>query len=230
MIITIDGPAGSGKSTVAEELAHKLQAAFLDTGAMYRAVTLAALRQNLSLDNQDALTKMVAQGPCQIDFARRDKQNIVQINGQDVTSAIRDRQVTDQSHKIAALPRIRDLLVQRQRQIAQKATTDTSYNCTLVTEGRDQGTVVFPDAQFKFFLDASAQCRAQRRWLQLPPPNRPHLEQVLKDQQQRDRRDASRKVAPLKPATDAMVIDTTEMTLEQVVNKLYQIVTSRKEA
>lgn len=227
MIITIDGPAGSGKSTIAVKLAQKLKAAYLDTGSMYRAVTLAALEKEVSLDDPEHLIRMVAGNSCEIQFARQDNADVVCLNGKDVTQAIRDPQVTAQAHKLASVPEIRDILVAQQRQIAEKVTQDAQYNYSLVTEGRDQGTVVFPDARFKFYLDATSQCRAMRRWKQLSRDNIT-LEEVLKAQQQRDKRDTSRKVSPLKPAPGAIVIDTTDLTIAQTTDKLYDIIKENK--
>ena len=220
MVITIDGPAGSGKSTVAAGLADKLDAAYLDTGAMYRAVTLAALESESQLDNAAGLTELAAQ--CKIAFTRQHSRNCVWLNGRDVTEAIRSGQVTACSHKLADVPAVRELLVRQQRRIAKELPA-------LVTEGRDQGTVVFPDAKFKFYLDATPECRAKRRRRQIlstnsEKQNQPGYEEILKAQKQRDQRDVARKVGALKKADNAIVIDTTEMTIDQVVNTLYEIV------
>ncbi len=225
MIITLDGPAGSGKSTVARQLAQKLQITYLDTGAMYRAITWAALNSNWPLENTDQLAMHAKE--CTIDFFRRDSlsdpatdQNGIKLNEQDITDYIRTPEVTDASHHIAGNVAIREFLVQQQRAIAQKTGS-------LVTEGRDQGTVVFPKAQYKFYLDATAECRAKRRWLQMPEGQMSY-EDILASQIQRDQRDTAREVGGLKTAQDATTIDTTEMTLEQVVDKLYDIVTQMK--
>ncbi len=212
MIITIDGPAGSGKSTAAALLAQRLGIAYLDTGAMYRAVTLAVLKSGIRWDDSPALEKLAAQ--TQIDLVYQNAVTRVYLDGLDVTEEIRKPQVTDHAHYIAGSPAIRDILVRRQREIAQKTGS-------LVTEGRDQGTVAFPGADFKFYLDASPGCRAQRRCLELSQKGLfVELDQILTAQQQRDARDQQRSVGPLVPAADAMVIDTTDLTIEQVVDIL----------
>jgi cytidylate kinase len=229
VIITIDGPAGAGKSTVAARLAEKLQIAYLDTGAMYRAVTLAALEKAIPLDDQAALTEMVRQ--CQVELTWQFGQTRVRLDGREVTEAIREPKVTDQAHKLARLPGVRQQLVARQQRIAEQVGS-------LVTEGRDQGTVVFPEAKYKFYLDATPQCRARRRWEQLQqqkqrqtqgargedPSRREEddisYEQILAAQQLRDRRDATRQAGPLKAPADAIVIDTTGMSVDQVVESM----------
>ena len=158
MIITIDGPAGSCKSTVAAALAKRLGIAYLDTGAMYRAVTLAALQKQVSLDDPEMLETVIRDS--RIEVAQRDASDRVWLNGCDVTEEIRSHEVTENTHKIAGQARLRKLLVVQQRHIAEQAGA-------LVAEGRDQGTVVFPDARIKFYLDADPACRARRRWEQL---------------------------------------------------------------
>lgn len=216
LIITIDGPAGSGKSIVAEQLAQKLGIAYLDTGAMYRAVTWAVLERKVPLTDVEALTEVVRKS--HLEYIRRGRQNTIFLDGQDVADAIRSPQVTNQAHILAAIPAVRELLVRRQQAIARQVGS-------LVTEGRDQGTVVFPQAGFKFYLDATAQCRAERRQKQLRQQGvQMSLEKVLFDQTQRDQRDSSRQVGPLKTAGDAIVVDTTDMSVEQVVEKLYRYI------
>ncbi|MBN1764309.1 MAG: (d)CMP kinase [Sedimentisphaerales bacterium] len=216
VIITIDGPAGSGKSTVAAELADKLGIAYLDTGAMYRAVTLAALERNIAMNVKSALIEMVQS--CRIKMVYEEGVNRIWVDGWEATGAIRSPDVTDVAHKLASIAEIREILVDRQRQIGQEAGS-------LVSEGRDQGTVVFPEADFKFYLDAGAECRAQRRFNQLQEQG-VHIryKDILESQQERDQRDTTRVVGPLKKAEDAIVIDTTDMTLEEVVDKLYSMV------
>jgi len=233
VIITIDGPAGAGKSTVAAKVAEKLRIAYLDTGAMYRAVTLAALEQAIPLDDQAALTEMVRQ--CQVELTWQCGQTRVLLDGREVTEAIREPKVTDQAHKLAKLPGVRQQLVARQQRIAGQVGS-------LVTEGRDQGTVVFPEAKFKFYLDATPQCRARRRLEQLQQQkqqtqgargeapgcreeNDISYEQILAAQQLRDRRDATRQAGPLKAPADAIVIDTTGMSVDQVVESLIHKIT-----
>jgi len=222
MIITIDGPAGSGKSTVAALLAKRLGLNYLDTGAMYRAVTWAALEQNVNLDDVQALIDLTRRYHIEASFGEIPNQ--IRINGRDVTDAIRTPKVTEQAHKIARIPDIRRIMVQRQREIAARSPG-------VIAEGRDQGTVVFTEADCKFYLDATAECRAQRRWRQLkdtPVGKDLSYADILAAQQERDHRDKNRSVSPLKIPPDARVIDTTNMTIDQVVQTLYQHVTEGK--
>jgi len=214
MIITIDGPAGSGKSTVAAALAKRLGIAYLDTGAMYRAGTLAALQKNVSLDDPKMLEKVLRNS--RIELAKNDAPHRVWLNGRDVTEGIRSNEITENAHKIATQARLRKLLVEQQRHIVKQAGS-------LVTEGRDQGTVAFPDAQIKFYLDAKPACRARRRWEQMKQSGSDiSYQEVLANQQQRDQRDRTRQNSPLQIPENAIVIDTTDMTIEQVVETLYQ--------
>ncbi len=219
MIVTIDGPAGSGKSTAAALLAEKLNIAYLDTGAMYRALTLAALEAGIDMDDEPALLELA--GGCDISFKRNGQENAVLLNGNEllpdgrrITDEIRSSEVTEFSHKLASQASIRRLLVERQQLIAQQVGS-------LVTEGRDQGTAVFPQARCKFYLDGSSECRARRRYEQMIDLGREaNYERILADQKLRDRRDMERQVGPLKPAVDAEVIDTTEMDIDEVVECL----------
>lgn len=214
MIVTIDGPAGAGKSSVAERLAQRLGFCFLDTGAMYRAVAWAAARQGVDWEDQQAVADVAARMRLAFDAER------VLVDGGDVTLSIRDQEVTDNTRHVAANPLVRQRLVALQRRLAQ--------GLDVVTEGRDQGTVAFPEAQCKFFLTASARERARRRWEQLRARGEPvSLEDILAQQNQRDARDASRTCGPLTPAADAVIIDTSGLTLERVVDMLEQQVRHR---
>lgn len=218
LIITIDGPAGSGKSTIAKRLAQRLKVAYLDTGAMYRAVTLAALRANADFEDAEGLAAIAHH--CKIEFQTQSAgEDRVLLNGADVTEVIRSTEVTNHAHYIAGAAAIRAELVRQQQGIG--------VNCDgLVTEGRDQGTVVFPNARFKFYLDASPEVRARRRLLQLQQKNlKLTFEEILKDQQQRDARDAKREVGPLAIPAGACVVDTSAMGIDEVVDHLYRIVT-----
>jgi cytidylate kinase len=207
MIVTIDGPAGAGKSTVAKLLARRLGFEFLDTGAMYRAVTLAGLRGNLDLTDQAALARLM-------DAMRLEMPpGHVLLDGEDVTAAIRTAPVTAASRAIADSPVVRKRLVAMQRALA--AGRD------FVTEGRDQGTIVFPDAVCKFFLVADPVERARRRHRDMLARGESiTLDEVLAAQQTRDARDAARDIAPMVPAADAVVLDSTALTQEQVVERM----------
>jgi len=207
MIVTIDGPAGSGKSSVAKGLAQRLGFEVLDTGAMYRAVALAAIQSNVSESDPTALDQLLQR--IQIDMPP----GRVLLNGTDVAVAIRTPVVSAAASRLAVVPAVRKFLAGRQRAIA------VSRN--MVCEGRDQGTAVFPDAACKFFLQADRNERARRRWHELRQRGQEiDLESVLAEQEARDLRDAGRDLAPMVPADDAIVIDTTNMTVDEVIDRL----------
>jgi cytidylate kinase len=209
MIVTIDGPAGAGKSTAAEALARRLGFRFLDTGAMYRAVTLAALRAGCDLGDEKALAGLVAGLTLEMPPGR------VLLNGEDVTERIRTPEVTVGTGKVASSPAVRRRLVELQRALA--AGRD------VVCEGRDQGTIVFPDAARKFFLVADPAERARRRHREMLARGEDvPWEEVLAAQQARDAADAARDIAPMVPAPDAILLDSTGLTLEQVVDRMEQ--------
>lgn len=209
MIITIDGPAGAGKSSAAKALAKRLGFDFLDTGAMYRAVTLAGLRAGVDFDDPEALTRLLAGLRIEMAPGR------VVVNGEDVSAAIRTAQVTAAAGRVAANALVRRDLVERQRAIA--AGRD------MVCEGRDQGTVAFPDAICKFFLIADPAERARRRQHDMVERGEEAtLDDVLQAQTVRDQRDASRKVAPMVPAADAVILDSTFLSLDEVVDRMEQ--------
>jgi cytidylate kinase len=211
VIITIDGPAGSGKSAAASELAKHLAIPFLDTGAMYRAIALDAMESNL-LNNPAAMEARVSDVVLDFNWTRQPP--LILLNGRDVSHQIRLPAVTAVTYLAADNPVIRQELVRRQREIGQSLGS-------FVTEGRDQGSIVFPDADFKFYLDASAEQRAGRRIAQLTAKGiQFDPAAVLGDIQLRDERDRSRNVGPLMRPPDSKLIDTTHLTLDQVVQTL----------
>lgn len=206
-IITIDGPAGAGKSTVAREVARRLGLRYLDTGAMYRAVAWKARR--LGLSDPQEIARMIAGTRIEVADGR------VLCDGQDVTLEIRSPEVTAAVRPIADAPECRAELVRMQREAGRGG--------GLVTEGRDQGSVVFPDAPFKFYLDASVEERARRRWKQLGGD----LEEIRRAIERRDAEDRSRPVGPLVCPPGAQVIDTSALTVEEVVDKILATVRPR---
>ncbi len=216
LIITIDGPAGSGKSTTAKLLAEKIGAAFLDTGAMYRAATVAAMQNQADLNNVKALEKLIDN--TNFKFEINNTQMTVKINNKDITEQIRDPKVTENVFFIASRPSLRSRLVQMQQNFAEK------YQ-RIVTEGRDQGTVVFPDADYKFFLTADAAQRAKRRAKELTEKGlKVDMVKLRKEIENRDAADKNRDTGPLVPAKDAITIDNTNLTLQQTVNEILKII------
>jgi cytidylate kinase len=214
MIITIDGPAGAGKSTVARALARRLGFRFLDTGAMYRAVALAGKRRGLDWDVPDDLARLAKEIDLNVIGEK------IFLGGEDVTDAVRTSEVTAVTRYAAGNAAVRAHLVELQRALAG--------NDDIVTEGRDQGTVAFPEAACKIFLTAGPTERARRRLRDLESQGEPvTLAQVLAAQERRDREDASRAVGPLAPAADAIEVPTDGLTRDQVVDKLELLVRQR---
>lgn len=211
MIVAIDGPAGAGKSSAARALARRLGFRFLDTGAMYRAVALAALRRGLDWKNPEALAELARGLQIVVEEHR------VLLDGEDVTDAIRTSEVTAVTHYAANNPAVREHLVYLQRQAAGRD--------NVVSEGRDQGTVAFPDAECKIFLTATPAERARRRLLDLEQRGEAaSFEDVLAQQNLRDERDAAREVGPLKAADDAIQVFTDGLSPEEVVDRLEELV------
>lgn len=203
--IAIDGPAGAGKSTVAKIVAEKMNMTYIDTGAMYRAITLLSIRQGkYDADNIIHLAKQA-----QIKIQGKN----IYVNGEDVTDAVRNLEVTNKVSKIAKIPQLRIIMTQLQRQMAKS-------KC-IVMDGRDIGTTVLPDAKYKFYLTANVKERAARRYKELiEDGQKVTLEQIEKDIMQRDRQDKKRAFSPLAVAKDAIIIDTTNKTIMQVVEEI----------
>jgi CMP/dCMP kinase len=219
MVITIDGPAGTGKSTVALAVARRLGFDFLDTGAMYRAVGLAALRRHSNLEDARELVFVAKLAKISFDWTRHPPQ--VALNGEPVGHLLRSGETTKAASFVAVVPIIRDMLVQQQREIGQQ-------RGNIVTEGRDQGTVVFPNAELKVYLDAAPQERARRRVAQLRARGEiVDPAEILSSIIARDQRDASRSAGPLAVASDAVVIDTTNLSEPEVVDRIVELVKSR---
>jgi cytidylate kinase len=207
MIVTIDGPAGSGKSSAARELARRLGFEFLDTGAMYRAVSFALLRDGINENDGQALEKWLP--TLRLDVPP----GVVRLDGEDIAGRIRTPAITALASRLAAVPAVRHFLVGLQRAVA--------VGRNLVCEGRDQGTIVFPRADRKFFLIADPIERARRRHRELLSRGIVmELDQVVRDQEERDRRDAGREVAPMRPAPDAIRLDSTGLSPEEVVARM----------
>ena len=220
LVVTIDGPAASGKSTVARHLAERIGAAFLDTGAMYRAVTWAAQRDGVDLSDEAELARVI-DGHA-FAFEPDAEQLRALVDDVDVTDELRDPDLTAQVRHIAASPAMRARLVEMQRQFA-------GAHGRVVTEGRDQGTVAFPDAEVKFYLEAAPAERARRRQRQLQTQGRPaDLGQLRAAIEARDRSDRERSVGPLRVADDAIVVDTTDLAIEDVVERLLQHIGERQ--
>ncbi len=214
-VITIDGPGGSGKGTVSRILAKKLGWHFLDSGSLYRLVGLAAQRHAIALDNESALETLAAHLDVQFD-TDEDVQIKVILEGEDVTDALRSEECGNDASRVAALPAVRLALLDRQRAFLEPP--------GLVADGRDMGTVVFPDAQLKVFLTASAEERATRRYKQLKDKGLDvNLGNLLKEIAERDVRDSTRSFAPMKAADDAIVVDTTGIGIDAVVQRLVDL-------
>lgn len=221
MIVTIDGPAGSGKSTAARKLAAAMQVPYLDTGAMYRAIALKALDKGVPLDKPDQLVAMAESTDISLDCGPTYVR--VVMDGRDVSEDIRSMRVSEHTSQIAQIPGIRRVLVEKQRQIGRQLGS-------LVTEGRDQGSVVFPDADVKFLVDAEDTKRAERRYHEmLADGEEVQLEDVLANIQLRDNNDQAQ-WAPLLASGKAVRIDTTNMTIAQVVARMQDVIRSRRSA
>lgn len=211
-VVTIDGPSGTGKGTVSQLLARKLRWHYLDSGAIYRVLALAVIRAGLNLSNEAGLAQLASHLP--LTFLDDQENFHLYLKGEEVTHQIRSEECSKVASIVSAFPEVRTALLTRQRMF-QKAPG-------LVTDGRDMGTIVFPKANVKIFLDASAEERANRRYNQLQNLGiNASIDAILAEQKQRDERDRTRTVAPLKPAADAILIDTTGLSVDQTLDQVY---------
>ncbi len=209
-VITIDGPSGAGKGTLCKAMAESLQWHLLDSGAIYRVLALAALHHQVDIESEEALVPMAAH--LDVRFLSVDGEMQVVLEGEDVTGEIRTQEVSNTASRVAAFPRVREALLRRQRAFREEP--------GLIADGRDMGTVVFPDAPVKIFIDASSEEREHRSMIQLQEKGfRVNFDRLLSEIKERDDRDRNRAIAPLVPATDALVLDSTSMTIEQVIEK-----------
>ncbi|HIF9143027.1 TPA: (d)CMP kinase [Photobacterium damselae] len=217
-VITVDGPSGAGKGTLCMLLAEKLGWNLLDSGAIYRVLALAAIHHDVDLESEDALVPLAAN--LDVQFVAEGELVKVILEGEDVSNTLRTEKVGNTASKVAALPRVREALLRRQRAFSEAP--------GLVADGRDMGTVVFPSAEVKIFLDASAEERANRRMNQLQKKGLDvNFDSLLSEIQERDYRDRNRAVAPLRPAEDALIIDSTELTIEEVLAQVVAFAESK---
>ncbi|WP_394165420.1 (d)CMP kinase [Photobacterium piscicola] len=217
-VITVDGPSGAGKGTLCMLLAEKLGWNLLDSGAIYRVLALAALHHGVDTESEDALVPLAAH--LDVQFVAEGELVRVILEGEDVSDTLRTEKVGNAASKVAALPRVREALLRRQRAFSEQP--------GLVADGRDMGTVVFTSAEVKIFLDASAEERATRRMNQLQKQGLDvSFSSLLSEIQERDYRDRNRAVAPLRPADDALVLDSTEMSIEEVLEKVLAYVDAK---
>lgn len=218
VIVTVDGPSGAGKGTLCYALAEKLGFALLDSGAIYRVLALAALKSAIDLDDESGLAAL-ARG-LDVRFLPVDGAVRVLLGGEDVSASIRTQAVAEAASRVAVFPAVRAALLQLQREFAQDS--------GLIADGRDMGTVVFPAAAAKLFLDASVEARAKRRYKQLQSQGIDgNFAQILAEVKARDERDRNRAVAPLKPAEDALVLDSTALSIDEVVKQALDYIRTR---
>ncbi len=217
LVVAIDGPAGSGKSTIAARLAKKLGYVNLESGAMYRALALKALETNVPLDDADALRQLALNTVIQLEPAQDG--NRVLLDGQDVSQRIRQPDITLAASRVSVHPQVRQVLVARQRELGS--------NGGVVMEGRDIGTAVFPHAEVKIFLDADPTVRVERRLLQGSSQSPEEAQRVQAEIAARDERDRTRVASPLVSAPDAIILDTSHMSIDQVVEAVYDLVRQR---
>ena len=220
MIIAIDGPAGSGKSKVAKFIAKRLNYRYIDTGSMYRAVAWSAEKKDIDLSDENAVGQWVTQ--LKIEFVADPAGQQVKVNGENATGLLKNEVVGRGAAKVAAQKRVREILVAKQQEIGRSG--------NVVMDGRDIGTQVFPNAELKFFMDADAEERGKRRYLELKEKNLDvDLENIIAEIKQRDHEDRTRAISPLCPAEDAIKIDTTKFAIEEVIDKVMEQINLKKE-
>lgn len=215
MIIAIDGPAGSGKSTIAKIIARKLGFRHIETGSMYRAVAWKSMQRGIDLNDREAVARVAAE--LEIEFVPGNENQGVRLDGKDIMTFLKNEAVGRGAATVAAQPSVRRFLVEKQRRIGSEGSA--------VMDGRDIGTVVFPDADKKFFLDADPEERGKRRFLELQAKNQDvDLKTIIDQVRQRDHEDRTRVVSPLRPAEDAILIDSTNLGIDEVVNKVLRLI------
>ena len=213
--VAIDGPAGAGKSTLARAVAKRLSYIYVDTGALYRSIALNAVRNNVEISNSGEIEKMLEKTKIELKFIN-DEQRVF-LNGEDVSDKIRTSEISMAASSISALPAVRSFLLELQRELARKN--------NVIMDGRDIGTVVLPNAQVKIFLTASPECRAKRRYDEyIAKGKQENYEEILESIKQRDYNDSHRAIAPLKAADDAVLVDTSDDTPQQSVERIVKII------
>ena len=216
--VAIDGPSGAGKSTIAKAVAAKLAIVYVDTGALYRTIGLAVQRRGISMDDNAGILSVLPE--IRVELTYRDGSQCVLLDGEDVSGLIRTPEISMYASKVSALPAVRAFLLDLQRDMARTH--------SVVMDGRDIGTVILPDAEVKIFLTASDEKRAERRWLELREKGEEvTVEDVLSDMRRRDAQDSSRAAAPLRQAEDAVLVDTSALTLEESIQAVLDVIRGR---
>ena len=216
--IAIDGPAGAGKSTIARRVARDLSFIYVDTGAMYRAMALYLLRRKVNRDDTEQIGNICQDAEISIEY--QNGEQIVLLNGENVNSYLRTEEVGNMASVSSAVPRVREKLLSLQRKLAK--------DMSVVMDGRDIGTTILPDADVKIYLTASSLTRARRRYLELQEKGTVcNLDDIQKDIEERDQRDMSREISPLRQAEDAVLVDSSDLTIQQVVDRILQIFRSK---
>lgn len=217
--VAIDGPSGAGKSTISKEIAKKLGFIYIDTGAMYRAAALGCIRAGVDIKNEPQKATEIVK-TLEIDLANGENGTVVYLNGEDVSGKIRTPEISLAASSVSAIAEVRVVLVEKQREMGSR------HN--VIMDGRDIGTCVLPDSDVKIFLTASSSARAKRRYDELiAKGEKVSFDEVLEDMILRDKNDSTRAASPLKPAEDAVMIDTTELTFSESVDKIYEIINER---